>query len=243
MVKLRDKMGTCYFTVDHVGKLNQVLAGLEGQEVDLAFCRFTPGAERILARYYSKIDFHNTEHKELEELLQRNTEAARMPAPKEVELKVDLSNGTKLIDNIRSLDVNTIYHVTSLGDPKLMAFVILVMLKRPKIQFDLGGQLGLLVQEVRRYWEPAATLWDKYWELSGEAMIVRNFPDEYVTILGDGIIKKEAYVARYKVFPYVFGTDAEAAKLPEFETLYNTMVDRLMKVTKVRRIKDMLEEV
>lgn len=242
MVSLREKMGTQYFTVDHVGKLELILRELEKQEVDLAFCRFTPGAERVLAKFYSKITFRNTEHKELDELLKRNNKAANTPAPKEVELVVDLSDGTKLIENIAALDINNIYHVRSLADSKLMAFVILVMMKRPKIQFDLGNQLGLLVREVRRFWEPAATLWDKYWELSGEAMLVRDTPDEFVSILGDGIMKKEIYVSRYKVLPYVFSTDATIVNLPEFEVLYNTMVDRLLKVTRVRRIKDMLEE-
>lgn len=241
MVDLSQVMKTRYMTMDHVNRLRNELDKIIGQEVDLAKCRFTPQSEQVLAQYYGKIKFCNSVSKELDDLLQRNYKAALTPRPMTVKLSPDLTDRGKLIENMAALNTNDIYECTEIMNPRMQAFIVLTMMRRPKVKFYLDTGIGVIFDIVRKYWLPSEKPHSKYWELSGAACVVRETPDDYVSIIGDGILSKAMYTQKYKVLPYEFGTE-NTYDNPEFGMLRETMLDRLKSVKHKRSMKDLVRK-
>ena len=155
MVDLSQVMKTRYMTMDHVNRLRNELDKIIGQEVDLAKCRFTPQSEQVLAQYYGKIKFCNSVSKELDDLLQRNYKAALTPRPMTVKLSPDLTDRGKLIENMAALNTNDIYECTEIMNPRMQAFIVLTMMRRPKVKFYLDTGIGVIFDVVRKYWLPS----------------------------------------------------------------------------------------
>lgn len=137
---LCEKLGT-KFVIDKLDM--HLLKSLEelknsNEDVDLAYCRFGPKAERVLARYYGTIHFINTENSEWDAILKHNWDVIHNPEEEwpvlDLAGRFTLDN---LIDEIYAIPTGNYKLKVNLSSMLEKCAAILLILARPDIDFDL----------------------------------------------------------------------------------------------------------
>ena len=209
-IKLMDELGTRYIINSLSGALSTVLqsASVNGDTVDLYGCRLGPDAALTIKGYYKTVDFVNTEDPYLDGVLKNNCVRSR-EEPEEYEV-LDLQN-------VRSIEVYLnlakelptgarLKPVVSLSKLIDKVTLILLIMTRPDIEFDIRSCASDIYDYVRDAWLSSASHHDKYYELIPPDTVLR-LPDEngYFGCIGYGFQRETSFIRNRQVLPWEFG--------------------------------------
>lgn len=207
-VKLYEEMGTRYMINCLTGRFASVIERFEpGTEFDLAECRFGPHCANKLRTYYNKYKFINTEDARLNRLLQNNTEAAQQViTPYEV-LSFDKCNTIDCyLDLAKSLPQGSKYEVQlDFSNICNIATIVLLIMTRPDIEFDVRGCAGSIFDFVRDMWVSSAEHHESYYELRLPDVITTKCVDGKYGNEFVGYLDEYTYIHNKPVLPTEFG--------------------------------------
>lgn len=245
MQLLKDLMGTRYITVDHVSKMIHVLESVD--EVDMAYCRLTPNAEYVLTRFYSKVNFINSENSLCNGILQHNMKAARMEKISTVPLPDTIKSQEALLDTLRNFDMLPVY---SLEDTKLVrrvkyAWAAVISMKYPEVKLDLGAEAREMFEQVRDNWLKVRQSHKSYWCVDRASICRIDVIDGKVCTLDNHVLAEDLFVQNYVCLPLEFGTKV-VWEDPEYEyVIANALriIQNFGTEVKIKTMKDFIEVV
>lgn len=209
-VSLSERMGTRYMinslNMRFITTMNALVD--EGVEVDLAGCRFGPECASLLRKYYGSIWMCNSEDKDLDILLKSNCEFARSSLePYEVLDLTDVCDINGYIRLVNELPKNSKYSVKlDLTSIVNRAVLVLLILTRPDIMFDLTECSDDVFDYVREIWVSSAKHHEEYIECVAPYCVRRKQNED--GFYGDainGYVREEYFVRHNKVLPVEFG--------------------------------------
>lgn len=187
-VMLHEMVGTKYMTY-HINKLfSDALEECvrRGDTVDLAYCRLSPTCAMILESFYDKLDIINTEIADWDTILKHNIDAVRnKPEPYPLlDIKSDMSI-QDLLAWIRTIPVGEYTPNCSITNIRQRAVLVLIIMARPDITFDLRNCLSDVYDFVHDAWANNAKPHDEYWIIQPpDVERVVKVGDVYVDSIG-----------------------------------------------------------
>jgi hypothetical protein len=209
-IMLKVRMGTRFMINSLNLRLTRILEECKenGNTLDLNGCRFGPTCATLLSRYYSTVDLCNSESVYLDGILKNNCLAAR--ATYDEYESLDLRNASELNTYLRlaeELPAGACYKPDmALSDPWSRATLILLIMTRPDIEFDIRSCGADVFEFVRDAWLSSAEHHEMYYERVGVDITVRQvtsdglYGDEY-----SGFKNERDFIHERKVLPYEFG--------------------------------------
>lgn len=240
MEKLFNLIGTKYLTWDFRDDLKQVLSSVE--EVDLAGCKFTPPCEQVLRKFYGTVHMINSRDERLNKILEHNTYAKSIEPIESVPLDVNIRSIETFKDVLKNLSTDLVYDISqySTAPRKCEALVTAITLKRPEIKIDLGSYIKIIFDFVRESWLKLPKHHDKYWMLSGQALMEVEVHNGCIQLENGGYVTEKQFVQMNCVLPIEFGTEVLIFN-EEFRSLWSDCVRILdMKEKKEKHMKDYL---
>lgn len=239
ILKLCELLNTKYIINGLNGILDTTLSNYVGKQVciDLAYCRFGPESAVILNKYYKSVDFINTEDEKLNELLQHNINTCRN-IPDEYELLVikNTDSINKFHELFNDLPKNSKYKVEcGLGSMKDKAILIMLVLARPDIEFDIRQCASDIYDFIRDVWISSAEQHDEYYELlAPHTVLVKKNKDGLFGDISYGYLKEYNYIRDRKVIPTDFG-NSQIIKLDGSGVVeeWKPVVEKCLKVFEV----------
>lgn len=210
IVLLREMMQTRFMIQSLTGRFTDCLERCKanGDTVDLNGCRLGPDCANIMYRYYPTVDFCNSEDDYLDSVLKSNCEAARQ-TPEEYE-ELDLTGANDLdifMTLVNSLPTGAKYNPkVSLSNVCNKAVLILLIMSRPDVEFDIRSCAADIFEFVRDLWVSSAEHHDEYWELIAPNITVRSVNENGLYGNQDyGFMKERDFIRARKVLPIEFG--------------------------------------
>lgn len=222
-VLLKDLMNTCYMINALNGRFTNVLNKCidDNVTVDLAHCRFGPSCALILKEYYGKVDFCNSEDNNLDKLLKDNNLTAKTIIEDYPILSIKgIEDISTYIDMVNDLPMNSKYTIelglTSAVDK---ATLVLLMMTRPDIEYDLRSCSMDVFDFVRDMWVSSAEHHNSYYELIAPNVVRRN-PNAQGKFGDDtyGWYQEDYFIRNRKVLPVEFG-NTQIIKLDSSSTV------------------------
>lgn len=203
--QLKELMNTAYIIDDMCNKLTGVLDTVD--ELDLAGCKFGVAAEQTLRRYYGKVEFSNSKNAYLDEILKHNNKAVKVEDDS-ILLDANLSDVNSILEYLKTFDRTKKYNLNfGYSIPKkVLALVIIIVLRFPEVEIDVGSSMQAILKIVRSQWLPYAKSHDEYWQCIGMGLIRVSCKDGIVTDAYGKQIREEEFVKGYVSVPYEFGT-------------------------------------
>lgn len=209
---LKDVMGTRYIINALDGKLMSVLdtATESGDTVDLCDCKMGPDAVIVLKSYYGRVALINSTDEELNDILTSNTlyvtEEISEYEPLNLMNVQDISVFMELREKLpQCASFKPIVDLTRILDK---ATLVLLMMARPDIDWDIRSCATDIYTFVRDAWLNNAGHHDTYYELIAPDTVRRDITD--AGYYGDstyGYQKESSFVRTRCVIPYAFGND------------------------------------
>lgn len=210
VVKLCDLMGTRYVINALSGAQRIALntAASNGNTVDLAGCKFGPEGVHVLSEYYEIVDFQNSEDEYLDFIIKNNC----MRSLEQIEEyeKVNLRNVTS-IDTYMSLAQSLpqgakIEPEVSLSRLHDKVTLVLLIMTRPDIDFDIRKCGTDIYDYVRDAWLLNAQHHSKYYELIPPDTVVREEDEAgYFGCPSYGFQREHSFIRNRLVLPWEFG--------------------------------------
>lgn len=219
VVLLREMMGTRYMIQSLTLRFTNCLDKCKenGYTVDLNGSRLGPDCARIMFKYYADIDFCNSEDEYLDGILKDNCETARMQV--EAYPTLDLTKACTVdhyLGLVETLPNGAKYKpIVNMGSIFSKSVLILLIMTRPDIEFDLESCSADIFDFVRDLWISSAEPHDAYYEL-----IVPNITTCFRNEDGRfgcrdyGFMKEHDFIRMRKVLPVEFG-NSQIIKLDE----------------------------
>lgn len=210
MIVLTAELGTKYIINSLTGSLRGVLdaAVSNGSSVDLAGCKFGPDCALVLQEYYESIDFVNTADSHLDSILRSNCERSRTEPEQYEELNLrNIRSIDTYMDLVKSLPENSKYKPNvSLSHLLDKVTLVLLIMSRPDIEFDIRSCASDVYEYVRDAWISNAKHHDKYYELIPPDTVLR-LPDAdgYFGSQGYGYQRETSFIRNRIVLPWEFG--------------------------------------
>lgn len=142
MVLLSEVIGTKYIINKINKRLRLTLDSLvdKDDDVDLAGCKFGPECAVILSKYYDRINFRNTEDKELDDMLQYNRNLILHPEEEWQELDFDkVVRKETWFEDIPKIPTGKYLIKINTADIVQECLLILMIMARPDIEYDLSN--------------------------------------------------------------------------------------------------------
>lgn len=218
---LSEVMGTKYI-INALDKLfRDTLTKYKGSDVvlDLAHCRLGPDCSIIMREFYDSVQFCNSEDPKLDALLKNNNlyyteqieewETLTVRGVESLDFYFDLA---------RTLPTGGQYKIDcSLDQAMDKAIVVLLIMTRPDINFDIRQCCADIFDFVRDAWLSSNGTHEKYQELKAPNIIIRDVDENKNVDLGfEGSIKEEYFVRQRICLPIEFGS-AQIIKLDSDE--------------------------
>lgn len=213
VIKLCEALGTRYIINALTGAQIAFLDGKvgSGDVIDLAGCKMGPDSVMALSRYYDSIDFQNSEDGYLDYILKSNCTRAREPIVEYDE--IDLT-GVKDIDRymelVQTLPTGVKYKpVVSLSKLLDKVTLILLIMSRPDIEFDIRHCASDIYDYVRDSWLLSAETHERYYELIPPDTVIRERNEDGMFGCGwYGFQREISFVRNRIVLPWEFGNTA-----------------------------------
>ena len=211
VVQVAYKLGTKYIIESMEGKFRNILheAAKNGDTVDLCFAKLCPSCAAELRNYYGKVELINSVDAELDSILKQNTVNSQqvkevypnLPIPKDPTFKAwmqavkELPKGSQWTVNLVS------------NSEAVVAYVVLLILKRPDIEWDIAGCMQYLYDFVVDEWRIHAVQHTNYIEFYNRAVIplAVDGNGKLGTALR-GIAPVRQYIDMHAVLPADFGS-------------------------------------
>lgn len=230
--------------------LNQSLE--KGDTVDLAGCKLGPYASSVLASFYGKLSMKDSKNPEYDAILKKNTELAlikdsikeypTLVLPRELtqqsfkEFASSLQPGSKW--NIK----------VDPDNEKQLAFVTLLILMYPDIEFDLYLHGLFIYRFVVDEWKFYAEHHDQYIVFTQPGVKVVNVGSDGCVKLCDGnSLPENVYREKYMALPYEFGSkvclqvDSKGVPTGEWKAVFEKCIKCLsIKQEKELRLRDLV---
>ena len=214
-------MGTRYIIQSLTKRFTECLemCKVNGYTVDLNGCRLSPDCASIMYGYYESVDFCNSENEDLDKILKSNCEAARQVLEEYPTLDITgVKDLDKVIELAQTLPNGAKYKpMLKLSDIKSKASLVLLIMMRPDIEFDIRECAADVFSFVREIWISSATAHDTYQEL-----IAPNITTREKTSNGTfgsnsyGFFKEYHFIRCRQVLPIEFG-NSQIIKLGDKE--------------------------
>ena len=207
MDKLKDILNTRYVYDDYIPELTKLFDKIEA--IDLADCKFTPEAERIIKMYYGKVLFTNSADPELNKLLLHNNGTKVDYKADFLPLVFDFNSVDDLLRLFSSINQEGKYIVKQEGvsQPKRIAAIIMLTMMFPKVTLEIGHDIVDVFALARTEWLKANKHHDEYFLLDGISLARKTVDASGNVKMFDGTsVKEELFVHMYKVLPIDFGT-------------------------------------
>lgn len=219
MERLTELLHTRYITQDFETDLIRIME--TRKDLDLTGCRFNPVCERVLRRYYDKVNMINSEDVLLNSILEHNCGVKDTCKPESVPLPLDIKCPGDVVELFRTIDKTKFYNLDNYWDaPETCnALVTALTLKYPSICFDLGDKAALVFDFMSNEWKKKAEYHDSYLILDGIAIYkVDHMMDEL--LLPDGRrMSDEQFLKSVVAIPSEVGSRV-LFKNPEFEHIW-----------------------
>ena len=212
VVLLKEAMNTRYIINSLNGAFRNICNSCEeqGDTLDLADCKFGPECASILRDYCGKFEIINSTDTKLNEILANNAmvvgQATIAYEPFSIDRNVTID---WVIARIQDLPQGAQYTVNiSLTETKCKAALVLLIMARPDIEWDIRQCASDVYDFVRESWLVNAESHDCYYELVAPHTISRkvNNPSERLFGAVDyGFMSEREFVSRRTVLPYEFG--------------------------------------
>lgn len=207
-VLLHELMGTKYIIYHLNGVLQETLnkCVINHDTVDLAYCRFAPLCAQMLTQYYDKLDIINTEKPDWNAILENNINATRNKPndlnPLDIDKNMSLQDALVWIQNIPAGEYTPTCSLTNI---RQRAILILLIMARPDITFDLRNYISDIYDFVHDAWANNAKPHDSYWLIQPPDLeaISRN-GDVYVDTVGH-TYTLDVLMRAFKILPTDFG--------------------------------------
>ena len=255
MIKLSELIKTRFLLSCHSLKIDKKLTEIpDGETVDLANVKMGPDVERILRKHYGRLNMVNTTDSELNDLLQHNCKLARgIPDIPAVTFDTSVTSQDELLEYVASFKEESNRSQTFRVGPKVptlnpdpseitksVSLAIIIIMKFPDINIDLGNYAADLFREVRKNWIYLKHH-DKYAEVVGQAVVYRDVVNGKVHIPGIGDVSEDIYVDKYSCIPAEFGSQKLYGD-EEFKGVWRSALDKVLYVKeKPASMKDHLE--
>lgn len=245
VVMLKDVLNTMYITEDYTAKLDKFL-GTTKDTIDLAKCKFSPGAHNVLMRYYKTVEFCNSADEELDKILKHNCNVAKVeyPVNKVVELRANFETPDEILNLFKTLDPEKIYTFPGAASNvfKTAALAVLITMKNPKILLDLRGCTNEVFNQIRLDWLKTRESHDTYFAVCGAGIIAcKRDKDGLFQYPGSRKMSEELFVKTFTVIPSDFGTKPLYGVLEYKEVWDNCVSILLTNVHKQKLMKDFIE--
>lgn len=247
VVLLRDMMNTRFMIQSLTKRFTDCLEQCKanGDTVDLNGCRLGPDCARIMFSYYDTLDFCNTEDSYLDGVLKNNCEAARQKLEEYEPL--DLSKATTLdtyLDLVGSLPKGAKYNpAVNLGSSTSKATLILLIMTRPDIEFDIRSCAADIFEFVRDLWISSSEHHDVYQELIAPNITTRVCDENGKYGNPDyGFMNEHDFIRMRKVLPIEFGNtqiiklDANQQVSEEWRAVVEKCLNVFDTATKTKRV-------
>ena len=238
VIYVRDILETKYITNAMARKFDAALTNLykPGDVVDLAGCKFGPEAAVIISQKYPYVDFRNSEDEELDKILKNNTRIKRSVAVEPYE-KVDftkIKNYQDLLELSKTIPQGAKIEPVVSGDvPKPLAALILLMLTRTDIEYDIYYVGSFIGEYICDEWRFIAEDHDTYIEFTQPGFRILEV-DEYGCIgpIGKKKVPKDIYINQHLVLPGNFGSydiTANTTESGKYSGEYSGIISKCIK--------------
>lgn len=210
VVLLTDLMHTRYIINSLSGAFRATMEQCvsNGDIVDLAGCRFGPECAWILRSYHDKLDMQNSEDASLDALLKHNRQISTSAVQ---DYEILTIKGTQTLDTYlnlaKQLPEGSRYTVRiNLSSVLDRATVILLIMTRPDIEFDIRQCASDVFDFVRDLWLINAKPHEAYYELLPPNTVLRQRSDNGQ--FGDdsyGWYREDTFIHSRIVLPREFG--------------------------------------
>lgn len=244
MEKLSELLNTRYIYDDFIHEFNEVCE--THSELDLAGCKFTPNAERILKSHYGRVYFIDSEDEEFNKLLLHNnlSKTARLDNVKI--LPMEFNTVDDLLEIFRKLDKTGHYRVDESYGNQVKRVVVIVMLTMmfPDMVLDVGINLKDVYEFARKEWLKVSKHHDEYNYVDGQSLInVKVHNDGKVYLINGNVLKESAFVHMYPAMPIDFGSKV-IVKDEEYSMIFNSCLRILdSKTESEKHMYDFLERI
>ena len=207
-IMLYEEMNTRYIINCLAGRFVNIMEKYEpGTVFDLAECRFGPICANRLRMYYNKHIFINTEDERLNRMLKNNNEASREEIPSYEVLEFrNCTNINHYMNLVETLEENGKYEVqVDFSDICNIATVVLLIMTRPDIDFDIRGCASSIFDFVRDMWVSSAEHHDEYYELKLPNVVSMHSVDNKYGDEFTGYTDEYSYIHHRPVLPKEFG--------------------------------------
>lgn len=210
VIKLAEALGTRYvinaLTGAQVAFLNSQIG--TGNVIDLAGCKMGPDSVAALRQYYATIDFQNSEDEYLDFILKSNCARDREPVNEYEHLDlVNVRSLDRFMDLVNSLPQGAQYTAdVNLAQTLDKVTLILLIMARPDITFDIRSCASDVYDYVRDVWLTTAESHDKYYELIPPDTVLRERREDGTFGCGwYGYQREQMFVRNRIVLPWEFG--------------------------------------
>ncbi len=210
VIKLSDALGTRYVINALTGSLRSVFdsAVASGDSVDFQGCKFGPDAVMMLQEYYAILDMCNTTDSYLDGILKNNCERSRTePEPYESLNLRDIKSIDTYMRLVEELPQGAKYKPeVSLSRILDKVTLILLIMTRPDVEFDIRSCSSDVYDYVRDAWLSNAEHHDKYYELIPPDTVL-HLPDAdgYFGSQTYGYQREASFIRNRIVLPWEFG--------------------------------------
>lgn len=210
-VLLHELMGTHYIIEAFSNRLSNILDDIEknGDILDLADCKLGTSCRRLIDSKYGKIQMCNSTDAYLNSILQHNTQRAYDNAGAIEKYQDLVISGTKDLSTFeelyQTLEQNGKYFVKTDGLKDMVTLILLIM-RRPDIDFDLRECSVPVFNYVREAWLQSPMHHDSYYELIRPDIVkVTINENEKYGNPDQGYYDERSYINYRNVLPYDFG--------------------------------------
>lgn len=211
-ILLKEALGTKYVINALSGALRSILtqAQVNGDVVDLADCKLGPDCAVLLNSYYQTLDMVNSTDSRLDALLKSNIQRSRFEPEEYAQLEMrgvrSINVFMELVKTIPSgAKVKPIVSLSQLLDKVTL---VLLIMSRPDVEFDIRGCASDIFDYVRDAWISTAEPHNAYYELIAPDVVLR-YPDEdgYFGSQEYGFQRESSFIRNRTVLPYEFGNE------------------------------------
>lgn len=210
VIKFYERMGTRYIINALSGAQRSLFESLVGEDVviDLAQCKLGPEGASILSEYYATLNFINSEDSYLDGILRSNCGRAKGTVSAYEKLFL---RGVSSIDTFMGLVRTLPKHAKYCPDVSLSHILdkvtlILLIMSRPDIEFDIRDCASDIYDYVRDAWLLNAQHHDRYYELIPPDTVLREVDsDGYYGTRSYGFQREQSFIRNRTVLPWEFG--------------------------------------
>ncbi len=211
-VLLSEKMNTRFIINALTGRLREVLDSIAstGDELDLAGCKFGPFSASLLQQYYDCVNFCNSGDTGLDAILKNNCERSRTELEEyEPLILTGTSDINTYLEKADTLVKGGKYApIIRLDSPIDKATLVLLIMTRPDVEFDIRSCASDIFDFVRSVWLSSWQHHNAYYELVAPDIVVRRVDSSGYYGGADYSRQKETSFVRNRiVLPIEFGNE------------------------------------